>query len=208
MCYALLCVAVYRFCFQPRVAGNYSSRPSTFSSWSSSMLSTYAGQFSFLFSNLSFLPQYQHLSCLCSVQFVVRFLMALTLLVWPSPFIVFVWDLVISFTYLLRLHRWLASARIYSNSIVFVLLLLSFRSLLQLFEWVVSEFYFLLSPNSQDSVCSLSFIANSEIVSLFNCLILLNKRVACFVSVSSGDLIFFLLLHNYHSYFILCSVNI
>ena len=172
---------VYLFRLNPRVAGNCRSRSSGFSSL---LLHAFqnVGQFSFL-TNLCFLSQSRHVfCCLCSVQSIIHFLlMAWTLSVWSSPFIVFVWAFVISFTSRLSLCGWLVSSKnlfkLHCFFITFVIISLSSIVWMSCSRILSS----LLSPNSQESNSSLSLIAYSEIVSLFSCLILLNKYLACYL---------------------------
>ena len=174
MCYSLLCLAFYLFRLYPHVAGNCRSRSSGFSSL---LLHAFqnVGQFSFL-TNLCFLSQSRHVfCCLCSVQSIIHFLlMAWTLSVWSSPFIVFVWAFVISFTSRLSLCGWLVSSKnLFKLHCIFFItfVIISLSSIVWMrCSRILSS---LLSPNSQESNSSLSLIAYSEIVSLFSCLILL-----------------------------------
>ena len=166
----------------PHVAGNCRSRSSGFSSL---LLHAFqnVGQFSFL-TNLCFLSQSRHVfCCLCSVQSIIHFLlMAWTLSVWSSPFIVFVWAIRKFFYFSLELV-WLTclfkefiQIALYFF-ITFVIISLSSIVWMRCSRILSS----LLSPNSQESNRSLSLIAYSEIVSLFSCLILLNKYLACYL---------------------------
>ena len=119
----------------------------------------------------------------------------------------FCMSFVISFTSHLRSCRWLVSSKNSFKFHCFCIHFAVFNCLNKLFQnsisFVISEFTFSLFLES------LSFIAYSMMVSLFSCLILLNKYLAyCFVSVWSGDLIFFSLLHKSQFYIVPCSVNI
>ena len=177
MCYSVLYRDVCLFGFHPRITGNYSSRPSTFSSHIYYMLSRTPGNFHSCFQFCVFCYNINMFSVASALSNSPFSSYGITQSVWSSPFIIFVWAYVISFTSRSRSSHWLASSRIYWNYIVFVLLLLSFRCLLQLFEWVVAEFYLLCYLRTR----RIQPVSNSIFRNcfLFSSLILLNKYIAC-----------------------------